>query len=75
MTTVFLTIIVLGLAVAGIGLRIIFVKNGEFKGTCASNNPMLKNEIGECSVCGAKPEEDCKSDEGEDDDQKKLAAS
>ena len=32
----------------------------EFRGSCASNNPMLKNQLGECSVCGKKPEEDCK---------------
>lgn len=35
----------------------------EFRGTCATNNPMLKNEIGECGVCGKKPEEDCKMPE------------
>lgn len=53
------TIVILGLAFAGIALRLIFVKGGEFRGTCATNNPMLKNEIGECTVCGAKPEEEC----------------
>ncbi len=31
----------------------------EFRGTCATNNPMLKNEIGECGLCGKKPEEAC----------------
>ncbi len=31
----------------------------EFRGTCATNNPMLKNQIGECGVCGKKPEEEC----------------
>lgn len=31
----------------------------EFRGSCASNNPMLKNEFGECTVCGQKPSEDC----------------
>ncbi len=56
------TIIIIGLAFAGIALRLIFVKGGEFRGTCATNNPMLKNEIGECTVCGAKPEEECKGD-------------
>ncbi len=56
------TILVVGLAFAGIGLRLILVKGGEFRGTCATNNPMLKNEIGECTVCGAKPEEECQGD-------------
>lgn len=36
------------------------VSGKEFRGTCASNNPMLKNKLGECGVCGKKPEEDCK---------------
>ncbi|PPK84282.1 hypothetical protein CLV84_4051 [Neolewinella xylanilytica] len=35
----------------------------EFRGTCASNNPMLTNKIGKCDVCGKSPEEDCKMPE------------
>lgn len=35
----------------------------EFRGTCASNNPMIKNKLGECTVCGKLPEEDCKMPE------------
>jgi len=35
----------------------------EFRGTCATNNPMLKNQFGECSVCGKSPDEDCKNPE------------
>lgn len=35
----------------------------EFRGTCASNNPMLKSKLGECTVCGKMPGEDCKGDE------------
>ena len=57
----FLTIVIIGLAFAGIALRILFVKGGEFRGTCATNNPMLTNDIGECSVCGATPEEECQN--------------
>ena len=45
-----------------INLRHIFTGN-EFRGTCATNNPMLKSEIGECTVCGKKPEEECKMPE------------
>jgi hypothetical protein len=51
----------LGLAFAGIAIKIIFKKNGEFAGTCASNNPLLQKEGESCSVCGARPEEKCKS--------------
>ncbi len=39
------------------------VTGKEFRGTCASNNPMLKNQIGECEVCGKKPDEDCQMPE------------
>ena len=35
----------------------------EFRGTCATNNPMLKSQIGECEVCGRKPEEECQMPE------------
>lgn len=45
-----------------INIRQIFTGQ-EFRGTCASNNPMLKNEIGECGVCGRKPGEECQGDE------------
>lgn len=58
--TFLLTVVLIGLVFAGIGLRILLVKGGEFRGTCATNNPMLKNNIGECQVCGKAPGEDCK---------------
>lgn len=51
------------LVFAGIGIRILLLKNGEFKGTCASQSPFLKNQLGECTVCGKQPEEECKMDE------------
>lgn len=41
--------------------RILLKKGGEFRGTCASNNPMLKNELGECTVCGKTPTADCET--------------
>ncbi len=49
-------------AFALINIRHIFTGN-EFRGTCATNNPMLKNNVGECTVCGARPEEECKMPE------------
>ena len=39
------------------------VTGNEFRGTCATNNPMLKDNFGECSMCGKKPDEDCKMPE------------
>lgn len=62
MIKILLAILVVGLAVAGLATRILFVKGGEFRGSCSSNNPMLKNELGECTVCGAKPEDSCKKE-------------
>ena len=41
-----LSIALLALAFAGIAVKILFKKNGEFAGTCASNNPLLKTKRG-----------------------------
>ena len=48
-----------GLSFVLINIRHLVTGN-EFRGTCASNNPMLKNKIGNCDVCGKAPEEECK---------------
>ena len=53
---------VFALSFAMINIRYILTGN-EFRGTCATNNPMLKNQIGECTVCGKKPDEECKMPE------------
>ncbi|MBV1887771.1 MAG: membrane or secreted protein [Urechidicola sp.] len=56
MKLVVVTIGLLLLAVAGIAIKIWAKKDGEFAGTCASQNPML-NETGEpCGFCGKLPE-------------------
>ncbi len=31
----------------------------EFRGTCATNNPMVKDTFGECTVCGRPAGEEC----------------
>ena len=54
-------IILLILCVAGIAVKILLKKNGEFSGTCSSNNPFLKKEE-PCQFCGAKPDEKCKKE-------------
>lgn len=60
---ILLSIGLLALCFAGIAVKILVKKDGQFSGTCASNNPVL-NEDGEpCSFCGARPEEKCKKDE------------
>lgn len=35
-------------------VRLIFIKNGQFKGTCASQNPYLNKEGAACGYCGKK---------------------
>jgi len=56
-------IVLLALAVAGIAIKILVKKNGQFAGTCASNNPMINTEGEACGFCGAKPEEKCMGEE------------
>ena len=41
------------------------VKGEEFRGTCASASPAVTNEIGVCTMCGAKPGETCANPEPE----------
>lgn len=60
----FLTIF---LVIAGfIGLSFLLMNIGfilrkrEFRGTCSSNNPMLTDKLGACSVCGKQADEACK---------------
>ena len=60
MKVVLLSITLLALAFAGIAIKILLRKNGEFAGTCASNNPMLQEEGASCGICGASPAEQCK---------------
>ncbi|MFT4778485.1 MAG: rRNA maturation endonuclease Nob1 [Flavobacteriales bacterium] len=63
MKLILLTIGLLALAFAGIAIKILVKKNGQFAGTCASNNPMFQEEGGGCSICGARPQDRCQQDE------------
>ncbi len=60
--TLGLGIVLIGIGFAGIAIKILVKKNGEFAGTCASNSPFLNKEGEACSFCGARPDEKCKSD-------------
>lgn len=51
---------VFGISFALINIRHIFTGN-EFRGSCATNNPMVKDEFGNCTVCGKTAEEVCKN--------------
>ncbi|MBN7814732.1 hypothetical protein [Algoriphagus pacificus] len=52
MATVYLTLGFVALFFILMSVRLIFIKNGEFKGTCASQNPYLNKDGGTCSYCG-----------------------
>lgn len=51
-------------AFALFSIRMLFLKKGEFRGTCASNSPFLQKDGAVCGVCGRKPGEAC----GQEDD-------
>ncbi len=53
-------------------VRILLVKDGEFKGTCASQSPFLNQEGGTCSYCG-KDVGDCKNKPSESEVEKVMA--
>ncbi len=52
MTTLFLTIGLIAIFFVFMGVRLILLKNGEFKGTCASQSPFLNKEGARCGYCG-----------------------
>ena len=60
MELILLSIGLVALCFAGIAIKLIVKKDGEFSGTCASNNPYLNKEGEACSFCGAQPDEKCK---------------
>ena len=63
MKLVLLTSGLLGLAFAGITIKIWSKKNGKFAGTCASQSPFLNQEGEACGMCGKLPsEQDCKQE-------------
>jgi len=50
-------------------VRLIFLKKGEFKGTCASQSPFLNKEGATCGYCGkeVKAGDNCAEPENEVD--------
>jgi len=62
MKLILISIGLLALAFAGIAIKIWSKKDGKFAGTCASNNPLLQEEGVACGLCGAMPNEQCKSE-------------
>ena len=62
LTTFVVAFAALMIAFLLINIRQVFTGK-DFRGTCAQNNPLLKSKIGECTVCGKKPEEECQMPE------------
>jgi len=62
MTETIIAIILVAFFFFALSLRLIFIKGGEFKGTCASQNPYLNPEGEQCGYCGktVAPGADCK---------------
>lgn len=52
MAVFLLTLAVLGLFFVLMSVRLFFVKNGEFRGTCATQSPFLAKEGITCGYCG-----------------------
>jgi hypothetical protein len=61
--TEFLTTLVIIFATFAISFVLINIRHiitgQEFRGTCATNNPMVKDKFGTCSVCGKTGDDPC----------------
>lgn len=73
MTTVYLTLAFLAIFFILMSVRIIFLKNGQFKGTCASQNPYLNKEGETCGYCGKKVDSDASCGNSDNEVDKVLA--
>lgn len=58
-----LVIAVMALALLGMAVRVFLVKDGEVRGGCAGKNPMMQEEGVACTMCGAKPGDDCQKED------------
>lgn len=69
MTTLYLTLGLIGMFFVFMSVRLILLKNGEFKGTCASQSPFLNKEGVPCGFCGkdVKAGENCGNPDNEVD--------
>ena len=56
-----LSVLLIGIAFAGIAIKIWAKKDGEFAGTCASQSPFLNKDGEPCGLCGKLPsqQKDC----------------
>jgi hypothetical protein len=75
MVTVLLGIGLLAVFFLLMSVRLLFVKGGQFKGTCASQSPFLNKEGGTCGYCGRNVDSDepCKKEEMKGEVEKVLS--
>lgn len=66
LTTIFLSLGVFAIFFAFMSVNLIFQKKGEFRGTCASNNPLLKARGVDCATCPSKLNGKCTNDTPDD---------
>lgn len=52
MALIIVSIVLVGIFLALMSVRVLFIKDGEFRGTCASQSPWLRKEGITCNVCG-----------------------
>jgi hypothetical protein len=64
MVTILLAIGIIALFFVGLSVRLLLLKNGEFRGTCATQNPLLMKKGVDCA-CGKKVGE-CQTGEPKD---------
>ncbi len=67
MSTILIAIGFIALFFILMSVRLLFIKNGEFKGTCASQSPFLNKEGATCGYCGktVKPGDACNNPDSE----------
>lgn len=53
----------LALAFLGMAVRLLFIKDSEVRGGCASKNPLLAEDGVKCGMCGAPAGEACQKEE------------
>ncbi len=58
-STLIIVFVVFGVSFLLINLRHV-VTGKEFRGTCSTNNPMVRDKFGTCNVCGKTADEACK---------------
>ena len=67
METILLAIGFFGVIFALFAVRIIFKKDGEFRGTCSTQRQTLQDVYGiDCPVCGKAADEPCQNPESAD---------